>query len=102
MRSAKILVNNEPAGILTELSEGKYQFTYFDEYVGSPVSLTLPIKQKTFLFNQFPPFFEGLLPEGSQLEALLRKYKLDRKDLFAQLIQVGRDLIGTTTVEAMK
>jgi serine/threonine-protein kinase HipA len=32
------------------------------------------------------------------LEALLLKYKLDRKDYFGQLIQVGNDLVGAVTV----
>lgn len=99
MRQANILVNNNLAGILDELPLGKYRFTYQIEYKGSPVSLTMPIQIKTYEFNQFPSFFEGLLPEGAQLEALLRKYKLDKNDYFGQLIQVGHDLVGAVTVE---
>jgi len=29
-----------------------------------------------------------LLPEGQQLEALLRQYKVDRRDMFTQLLLV--------------
>jgi serine/threonine-protein kinase HipA len=53
----------------------------------------------TYLFETFPPFFEGLLPEGYQLDALLRKAKLDKNDYFSQLVTVGRDLVGSVTVE---
>ena len=61
----------------------------------------LPIKNSVYEFQEFPAFFEGLLPEGVQLEALLRKYKLDKDDYFGQLLQVGSDLIGAVTVEEM-
>ena len=37
----------------------------------------------------FPPPFEGLLPEGAQLEALLRNHKIDRDDAFGKLVVVG-------------
>lgn len=102
MRKAKIRVNNVPAGVLTELdNDAGYSFEYFAEYAGPAISLTMPINQKNYHFKSFPPFFDGLLPEGSQLEALLRHAKLDRYDHMGQLIQVGADFVGTITVEAM-
>lgn len=101
MRKARVLVNGVPAGILEELGENRYRFSYQVDYQHSPVSLTMPIDNPVYEFNQFPPFFEGLLPEGIQLEALLRKYKLDKNDYFAQLLQVGGDLVGAITIEPM-
>lgn len=98
-RKARVLVNDIVAGVLEKREEGKYQFTYQSDYQGPPVSLTMPVKNTPYEFNQFPPFFEGLLPEGPQLEALLRKCKLDRKDYFGQLLQVGNDLVGAVTIE---
>ncbi|MDX2346428.1 MAG: HipA N-terminal domain-containing protein [Legionella sp.] len=47
----------------------------------------------------FPGFFEGLLPEGVILEALLRQYKIDENDYFQQLIIVGRNVVGAVTIE---
>lgn len=99
MRKAIILVNDVAAGVLAELNASQYYFEYYIDYQGPPVSLTMPIKNRKYEFKEFPPFFDGLLPEGNQLEALLRLAKLDRNDLFGQLIQVGQDLVGTTTVE---
>lgn len=99
MRTARVLVNGVYAGILEELAEYKYRFSYQNDYQGAPISLTMPIKNSIYEFNQFPAFFEGLLPEGAQLEALLRLYKLDKHDYFGQLLQVGDDLIGAVTVE---
>lgn len=103
MRKAKLYNFGIPAGELIEIEQGrKYKFVYFEDYNGSPVSLTMPVKQREFEFNRFPPFFDGLLPEGVQLEALIRQMKIDKNDFFSQLIHVGKDLIGSVTVEEIK
>lgn len=100
MKKAKVFNFGIYAGELIEIKKGKkYQFNYTDDYDGAPISLTLPIKQREYVFNEFPPFFEGLLPEGIQLDALLRKTKIDRDDYFSILIITGKDLVGSVTVE---
>lgn len=102
MRRARILVNNIEAGILEELKGNKYTFTYHPDYQGAPISLTMPLTHPFYKFDGFPPFFEGLLPEGYMLEALLRKYKIDSNDYFQQLIKVGQDVVGAVTIEALE
>jgi len=103
MRKAKVYNFGMYAGDLIELEKGKkYQFNYRDDYDGSPVSLTLPIKQKEYFFEMFPPFFEGLLPEGIQLDALLRQTKIDRNDFFSILLITGKDLVGSVTLEEVE
>ena len=99
MRRARILVNGVPAGELQEHDRGsRYLFTYYESYRGDPVSLTIPVQQPEMQFDRFPPFFEGLLPEGVMLDGLLRQRKIDRGDLFSQLLAVGNDLVGAVTV----
>lgn len=99
MRKAKVSINGVEAGVLEELERAKqYVFRYWDEYTGPPVSLTMPIKTKEHVFDRFPPFFDGVLPEGIMLEALLKQQKIDRTDLFGQLTAVGEDLVGAVTV----
>jgi serine/threonine-protein kinase HipA len=98
MRKAKIMMRDVFAGTLEELPDGKFRFQYDENYKKEPISLTMPIIKSIYEFDQFPTYFEGLLPEGIMLEALLLKYKLDRKDYFGQLIQVGNDLVGAVTV----
>lgn len=102
MRQAKVLVNNIEAGILEEQENNAYVFSYHEHYDKAPVSLTMPLIKKVYHFDHFPAFFEGLLPEGVMLDGLLRKHKLDKNDLFGQLIQVGDDLVGAVTVEAVQ
>ena len=100
MRSARVFFDNEHAGILTESEEGKgYRFHYEPRYSGPPTSLTMPVQEEAYLFDEFPPFFDGLLPEGFQLEALLRQKKLDRNDKFGQLLIIGADTVGAVTIK---
>lgn len=97
---AIIYKKNVRAGKLEEIEKGKfYVFTYEEGYEGDPVSLTMPLVNRRFEYDEFPPFFEGLLPEGFQLEALLKKCKLDSDDLFEQLLVVGGDVVGDVTIK---
>lgn len=97
MRIAEIYVHGLAAGTLTQ-QNSHYIVEYYPQYQGPPISLTLPVRVQPYEFNTFPAFFDGLLPEGPQLEALLKQAKLDRDDYFGQLIQVGHNLIGAVNV----
>jgi len=100
MRKAKVYVNGNDAGILSEIKQGaEYTFEYNEGYDGLEASRTMPPSQKKYTFTKFPPFFEGLLPEGIQLDGLLKLNKIDRNDLFSQLIAVGEDVVGVVTVK---
>lgn len=99
LRIASVLVNGIPAGTLQELENGWYRFVYLAGYTGPSVAITMPVSKKVWDFRGFPPFFEGLLPEGEMLEGLLKQEKIDRSDLFSQLIAVGMDMVGAVTVE---
>ena len=102
MRRAKVFVKGIEAGILSEIKQGtEYIFEYNEGYNGLEVSRTMLTSQKKYTFNKFPPFFEGLLPEGLQLEGLLKLNKFDRNDLFSQLIAVGEDVVGAVSVKAI-
>lgn len=99
MRCATIYVHNIKAGILKEDENGSFNFIYYEGYNYEPVSLTMPITSKKYYFTGFPPYFEGLLPEGIMLEGLLKINKIDSKDYFSQLIAVGNDVIGAVTIK---
>lgn len=100
MRIAKVYVDGILAGRLVEYKQGThYRFGYDAAYKGASVSLEMPTTKSEYVYDRFPPFFEGLLPEGIMLEGLLRIAKIDRDDLMSQLIAVGHDLVGNVTVE---
>ncbi|MFA6046509.1 MAG: HipA N-terminal domain-containing protein [Phycisphaerales bacterium] len=100
MKSAHVYQQRQLAGILEAREDGSYCFTYEAGYRGEPVSLTMPVSQRVWEFPHFPSPFEGLLPEGVQLDALLRIRKIDRTDLFSQLLAVGHDVVGSLRIEA--
>lgn len=103
MQRAEVFVHSQLAGVLEEITPGSaYRFIYREGYSGPPVSLTMPITDEPYTYSRFPPFFEGLLPEGYNLEALLRVYKIDRNDLLRQLFVVGMDMVGAVTVREIK
>lgn len=98
LKRAAIYQRKQLAGHLEESADRKgWRFVYAPGYAGEPVSLTLPVRLEPYEFDEFPAVFEGLLPEGVQLEALLRTHKIDRNDCFRQLITVGHDLVGALT-----
>ncbi len=103
MRKAEVLVDGARAGVLEETEPNRrYRFVYDENYRGLPVSLTMPIVSKSYEFDGFPPFFDGLLPEGVMLESLLKGAKIDRTDLFLQLVTVGEDLVGNVQVRELR
>lgn len=99
MRKARVKIHNIEAGILKEENQDHYIFLYDPIYEGPPISLTMPVSDKPYEFKSFPPFFDGLLPEGIQLEGLLKRHKIDKKDYFEQLMVTGQDLVGAVTLE---
>ena len=99
MREAEVSMHGVPAGILLEIEAGKkYRFAYHEKYAGPAIALTMPVDQREFVFDRFPPFFDGLLPEGPLLEGLLKLRKIDKFEYLKQLIAVGNDLVGAVTV----
>lgn len=99
MKLAHVYQQRQLAGTLEAREDGSYRFTYEPDYRGEPVSLTMPVSQRVWEFPHFPSPFEGLLPEGVQLDALLQLRKIDRSDLFAQLLAVGHDVVGSLRIE---
>jgi len=102
MRRAKVYVQKIEAGTFEEIEfNKKYVFRYNEAYMGDPVSLTMPVTRVVYEFSSFPPFFDGLLPEGEMLEGLLRQKKIDRNDYFSQILAVGFELTGAVRVEEL-
>ena len=98
VRRARVCVMDKAAGWLEKHEAGRFVFRYLETYTGPPVSLSMPVARREYSFDCFPPFFEGLLPEGMMLEGLLHQRKLDRDDLFGQLLAVGEEMVGAVTV----
>ncbi|MBU2646918.1 HipA N-terminal domain-containing protein [bacterium] len=100
MRKCVVFQKNIQSGYLLEHQQNvQYEFQYLSGYQGDPISLAMPVRDEPYLFDRFPSFFDGLLPEGYQLAALLKRLKIDRDDPFSQLMAIGKDMVGSVTVE---
>jgi serine/threonine-protein kinase HipA len=102
MRKAEVYQLGALAGVLEELGQNQYRFSYTADYRGQPISLALPVREAPYEFDKFPPVFEGLLPEGVLLAAMLRQNKIDKNDLFKQLVTVGEDVVGSLTIKEVQ
>jgi serine/threonine-protein kinase HipA len=102
MRKAKIVMNNNLAGYLTENEDG-YLFIYDKDYLKGaavkPISLTLPLQEKPHISRTMFPFFDGLIPEGWLLEIAEKNWKLNARDRMGLLLVCCRDCIGAVSVE---
>ena len=96
----EIYFQGKYTGTLTKRNNDSYEFKYDQNYKGLKMSLTMPTLKRTYIYKSFPPFFEGLLPEGNQLKILLKKNKLSLTDYLSQLVAMGEDIIGAVTVKA--
>ena len=101
MRKAEIKMQNELAGWLTQ-DENGYHFQYNTAYLLSenakPVSLTLPLQEKTYTNNVLFSFFDGLIPEGWLLDIAEKNWKLNPRDRMGLLLACCKDCIGAVSV----
>lgn len=100
MRKAEIYKNRILAGILLEKDNNAgYEFLYREGYNRDCISLTMPVQNKVYTFDKFPPFFENLLMEGLTLEGLNKIHGIEKSDLMSQLIFAGKNLFGDIEAE---
>lgn len=101
MRATSIYYKNRLAGTLTESDDG-YTFRYDDDYLASddaePVSLTLPLSEKSFQSKVLFPFFDGLIPEGWLLDVAIRNTDISILDRMSLLLLCCKDCIGAVSV----
>lgn len=102
-RSACVFVQGIRAGLLCETEDG-YEFSYDKEYLALehavPVSITMPLTDKTIKSNILFPFFDGLIPEGWLLGLVNRNWKIDISDRFGLLLAVCKDCIGDVSIRS--
>jgi len=101
MRTAKVYVREQLAGLLKENDQG-YTFEYDGDYLQSglaqAVSLTLPITARLHQSKVMFAFFDGLIPEGWLLKVAQKNWKLNERDRMGLLMVCCRDCIGSVSV----
>lgn len=99
MKRAQVLVDDRLAGYFIEKErESRYEFQYLEGYDGPPITPMMPTVQQIYKFDHFPMFFVDFLPEGKELETLLKETQIEREDLFEILMCVGTEAAGNITI----
>lgn len=100
-RRGLVYVHDRLAGRIEE-QDDVFAFAYDPDYLEDPhalpVSLTMPLRAAPYESKTFPPFFDGLLPEGWLLNIAVRHWKLDPRDRMGLLLSVCEDCIGAVHV----
>ncbi|MHB1758537.1 MAG: type II toxin-antitoxin system HipA family toxin [Leptospirillum sp.] len=98
--SVDIYIDNRlTATLVRDPNRSEYAFSYAKD-AQDPVSLTMPVCDRTDMFMFLPPVLETSLPEGELLEAIYRKMGkiIKLSDDFDILKLVGRNMVGRLTV----
>jgi len=91
--SLKVFVNAKETGKLSVESE-QYVFNY-DEKAEDVVSLTMPIRSKSWTHKELHPIFQMNMPEGALREAIKNAFsKIEKMDDMGFLKIVGSHVLG--------
>ncbi len=85
-------------GTLTADRTGAMRFAYAADWLADPaapaLSVSLPKRPAPFPLRQCRPFFEGLLPEGAQRDAVASALGVSRANDFRLLERLGGEVAG--------
>lgn len=103
MRRGRVYYKNQFAGIITESSDGEYQFQYDHRYVDENptafITFTMPVRSAPYADKRLFAFFEGLIPEGWLLDIASKSWKIKKNDRMGLLLACCQDCIGAVSVE---
>lgn len=89
-------------GNISVISPYNAVFSYDEEYLHSrdarPISISLPLEEKSFDAQKTRNFFEGLLPEGFTRRCVASWLHKDETDYLAILSGLGRECLGAISV----
>lgn len=101
MRKATVTLFDQAAGEVWE-DENGFHFRYLPAYLAlpeaAPVSLTLPVSDRTYSSDSILPFFDGLIPEGWLLDIAEQYWKISSRDRVGLLFACCRDCIGAVGI----
>ena len=89
-------------GVLSLDRHAEMRFTYDKSWLADkaapPVSFSLPKRQQPFSRREARPFFEGLLPEEEQREAIAAALGISKGNEFRLLESLGGEVAGALTL----
>ena len=101
-RSLTVWWDGVVVGRLVLDRHGAMRFAYDSDWVADParppVSFSLPKRPESFSARLCAPFFEGLLPEGSQRDAVAVALGVSSANTFRLLVALGEEVAGALTL----
>lgn len=89
-------------GVLSTDRSGDTQFRYLDTWLfrdgALPVSHSLPLREAPFTQRESRPFFDGLLPEEAQRDAVAAALGVSKGNHFKLLEELGGEVAGALTL----
>lgn len=89
-------------GALSVDRHGEMRFSYADDWLGDQtkpaLSFSLPKREEPFSRRECRPFFEGLLPEAAQRDAVAKALGVSAANEFKLLETLGGDVAGALTI----
>lgn len=98
-RTLNVFLNSRKIGVLQKQSSGAVSFQYDPEWLGFknalPVSLSLPLRERTFSGAAVQAVFENLLPDNDAIRRMVaEKTGATGTDAYSLLSSIGRDCVG--------
>lgn len=100
-RKAVVRMYGQPAGHILKTKSG-YRFEYLAGYAYAAVSLSIPVREEPYEWDELPPAFAALAPEGWMQKKIAMQEKIDERDVFEMLCRYGSDLIGAIEIEGIE
>ncbi|MBQ9043614.1 MAG: type II toxin-antitoxin system HipA family toxin [Eggerthellaceae bacterium] len=89
------IIAGQIAGQVQQHESGQLTFTYLPDYSGAPLSISMPIANRTYGDKQVRPYLFGLLPDDDRVRRNTGlEYDVSGNNPFALLTYVGLDCPG--------
>ncbi len=90
-----VTIQGVPCGTVHQNESGIVSFAYLDGYEGIPLSVSMPVSNRTYGQRIVRTYLFGLLPDSeNQRRAIAREYDVRPNNPVALLSHIGRDCPG--------
>lgn len=98
--AASVRLYGLPVGILDVAKDGRLSFQYEGmPDIKHPLSLGMPYTETRYDHDQAGPFFDGLLPDNTNVrKKLASHFQIDVSDDYGLLFELGADCPGAITI----
>ncbi len=105
IKRGRVFYKENLAGIIEENEDG-FSFNYNKEYLqldgAKPISLTMPLREESYVSKTMFSFFDGLIPEGWLLDIAEKNWKINERDRMELLLTFCKDCIGAVSIERVE